>query len=88
MNEVLEILKAGKEFFTGGDLVAFYAVYIIASKVILPIYKNGKRLSKLIDSLTQSLNDGLFSHAEIVVELKALNRILTKTTPTYDDDTP
>lgn len=76
MQELIELIKAGKDVFTGGDLVALYAVYSLVRRVLRPLYKNGERIQKLVDALTKALNEGVFSHSEIVAELRALNTLV------------
>lgn len=73
--EVWELLR---QFFTGGSLVAAYIVFYIVKLVLKPLYKNGEVIRSLALATTKALNEGVFSHREIVVELRALNAILSK----------
>lgn len=74
--EDLQIIEVLKEFFTGNTLVAAYIAYYVVKMALKPLYVNGTVIKDLAVALTKALNEGVFSHSEIVVELKALNALL------------
>jgi hypothetical protein len=77
MNEtaILEILK---QYADGNTLVALYFVFAVVRYILLPLYRNGAVIQKLAVSLQKALDEGIFGHKEVVVELQALRIAIEK----------
>lgn len=73
--EVLELLR---NFAGGNTLVALYFVFALVRYILLPVYRNGKLVKGLCESLQNALNEGVFGHKEIVAELQALRKVLER----------
>lgn len=71
--QVLEILE---KILTGNNLILGYFAFILTKLLLLPIYKSGRDIKSFVTAATKALNDGVFSHEELVTELRALNAIL------------
>ena len=65
-------------FATGNTLVLLYLALSFVRMIVKPLYQNGKKISALVESITKALNEGVFSHDELVFELRQLNAILGK----------
>lgn len=78
MEEWVGLIKELREFASGNTLVLLYISVAVTKMVLLPVYRSGKELKTFVSAATEALSEGVFSHTEIVTELKALNAILSK----------
>lgn len=71
--DVIEVIQ---NFATGNTLVMLYLAVSSVRYILLPVYRNGKKVSALVSALTKALEEGAFTHNEVVLELKAINEAL------------
>lgn len=72
----LQLIEFLRGFANGNTLVALYMTISFVRYIITPIYRNGKLVKSLVQSLQTALDEGVFGHKEIVAELKALSEVL------------
>lgn len=76
--EELTIIDGLSKFANGNTLILLYLAVQFVRMLLTPIYRSGKDIKRFIHSATNALDEGVFSHSEIVAELKILNKHLKK----------
>lgn len=78
MDDWVGLIRGLREFASGNTLVLLYLAVVLTKTIFVPLYRSGREIKAFVASATKALNEGVFSHREIVSELKALNVILSE----------